>query len=300
VTARPRLAIGLPVYNGENYLVDALKSIVDQTYADFELFISDNGSTDSTSEICRELADRDPRVRYVRHDVNRGAAWNYEHAREVAAGTELFKWAAHDDVMAPTFIERCVEALDHHPEAVLAFSGVAAIGPDGVVTRIKHRMVHPSGPTPAKRFRQVVIARANCTAVFGVMRRDALDRTRGHGAYVGADHVLLAELALQGYFHEVPEVLFFNREHPLKSTMAVLDSRKRTAWFTGDTRAQMMPFWRLWREYLNAARLASLDEQERRAAYLQLPWYLPRFGGRLVGDLGFAARQLVASRRDPS
>jgi len=296
-----RLSIGMPVYNGENYLAEAIKSVLDQTYGDFTLYISDNGSTDSTPQICRELADSDSRIVFERHDENRGAAWNYERVRELGAGTELFKWAAHDDVLAPTFLERCIGALDANPDAALAFAGVAAIDSHGTVTRIKHRLVHPMAPTPHKRFRQVVMSDANCDAVFGVMRWSALRHTRGHGDYCAADRVFLAELAIMGPFVEVPEVLFLNRDHPARSTKVTGgDFRRLTAWFNPDRPEQFAPYWRLWREYAEAARRAPVSERERRLLYRELAWYLPRNARRLVGDLGFAATRVLRPWRAPS
>ena len=76
----PRVSIGLPVYNGEVYLSGALDTLLGQTFTDLELIISDNASTDRTPEICRSYAARDHRVRYIRHEVNRGVPWNHNFA----------------------------------------------------------------------------------------------------------------------------------------------------------------------------------------------------------------------------
>lgn len=287
-----RVSIGMPVYNGENFLADAVTSILGQTFADFELVISDNGSTDSTAEICRGIAERDGRVRYVRHDTNRGAGWNYEHVRSLALGTEYFKWAAHDDVLAPTFLERCVDALDADPSAMLAFSGVAAIDEGGALTRLKHRQVHATGSTPHRRFRQVVMSDANCEAVFGVIRCSALANTRGQGDYIASDRVLLAELAVQGRFVEVPEVLFFNREHRSRSVEVTGgDLRQLSSWFAPQKRGQRFPYWRVWREYAAAASRSPLPAPGRLRCSLQLPWFVPRYARRLAGDFRFALRR---------
>ena len=72
--ARRRVSIGLPVYNGAVWLSEAIDSLLAQTYGDFELIISDNGSTDDTQEICEQYAARDKRIRYERHETNRGLA----------------------------------------------------------------------------------------------------------------------------------------------------------------------------------------------------------------------------------
>ena len=72
----PRVSIGLPVYNGENYLQDAMRSVLDQTFDDLELIVSDNASTDRSAEIAQDLAAADRRVRYFRNERNLGAAPN--------------------------------------------------------------------------------------------------------------------------------------------------------------------------------------------------------------------------------
>ena len=73
----PLLSIGLPVFNGERFLTEAIESILQQTFGDFTLVISDSASTDGTEEIGREFACRDPRITFVRRSHNRGAAWTF-------------------------------------------------------------------------------------------------------------------------------------------------------------------------------------------------------------------------------
>jgi GT2 family glycosyltransferase len=77
---------------------------------------------------------RDERIRYYRNDTNIGAAPNYNKTFELARG-DYFKWAAHDDICAPTFLQRCVEALDNCPEVVLAFTRANAIDIQGEIVR---------------------------------------------------------------------------------------------------------------------------------------------------------------------
>jgi len=99
----PQVSIGLPVYNGQIFIRQALDSLLTQTFSDFELIISDNASTDGTEAICREYATKDRRIRYVRQDVNRGAAANFRLALNEAVGG-YFMWAAADDFYEPTHI----------------------------------------------------------------------------------------------------------------------------------------------------------------------------------------------------
>ena len=82
---RPRIAIGMPVYNGEKYIESAISSILAQTYTDFDFIISDNASTDRTQEICLTYAARDNRIRYHRNEVNLGAAPNYNRVFQLSS-----------------------------------------------------------------------------------------------------------------------------------------------------------------------------------------------------------------------
>ena len=105
------MTVGLAVYNGENFLADALRSLVEQDYRDMEILIGDNASTDGTLAICDRFAERDARIRIVRSDENRGLSWNHNRLLPEARG-EYFKWAAHDDRYQPSFVSRCVRVLD--------------------------------------------------------------------------------------------------------------------------------------------------------------------------------------------
>src|SRR5438093_434199 len=106
--ARPRVTVGMPVYNGGEALRRVLESIAGQTYKNFNLVISDNASTDETENICRELSNSDKRVIYIRQPKNIGAEANFDFVL-AKADTEYFMWAAADDVRSSEFIERNVE-----------------------------------------------------------------------------------------------------------------------------------------------------------------------------------------------
>src|SRR4029077_6387743 len=130
----PRLSIGLPVYNSEIYVAQSIESLLGQTYEDFELIISDNASTDATPDICRGYAKHDSRVRYLRQPRNIGLAPNHNFVFSESRG-ELFKWAAADDLYGRDLLKFCVEALDEHPEVVLAHAWEAVIDESGTVTQ---------------------------------------------------------------------------------------------------------------------------------------------------------------------
>ena len=78
----PRVSVGVPVYNGERFIRQTLDSLVDQSFKDLEIVISDNASTDGTAAICEEYARRDDRIRYVRNERNVGLAKNFNRVVE--------------------------------------------------------------------------------------------------------------------------------------------------------------------------------------------------------------------------
>ncbi len=274
----PRVSVGLPVYNGARYLPEALDSLLSQTFTNFELLVSDNGSSDETAEICRAYARQDERIRYHRSPSNRGAAWNYNRVLALATG-KYFKWAAHDDVCLPPFLERCVEALEAQPSSVvLAYPGSRIRWEEGGTEWKHYENLDLRQAKPHERLSQLVLNLDMSHAIFGVIRRDALLRTRGIGSYPSSDWVLLAELALLGEFHEVPECLFVRRVHTGMSREANATEREVAEWFVpgGGTRLEMT-YWRLLGEFLAAIRAAPIRPTEALRAYATLVpvWLIP-------------------------
>lgn len=221
----PRVTIGLPVYNGERYVAQAIDSLLRQTYDDFELVISDNASDDGTEAICRSYAAQDRRIRYVRWEKNHGAAWNHNQVFRLARG-EYFKWAADDDIHAPAFLEKCVDALDEFPDVAWCHCRSTHVGPSG--SPLPNRAMHPvsytlpaagerSGPTreshdASRRFKAVLLS-SSCLDIYGLFRRETVAQTMLTLPYYGSEKVLLGEIALRGRYYEVPQILFFLRVH---------------------------------------------------------------------------------------
>lgn len=237
----PRVTIGVPVFNGEAFLTETLESLLNQTFSDLEIVVSDNASTDRTEEICRTYAARDPRVRYFRSDLNRGAAWNHNRVFELARG-EFFKWNSADDLCAPEFLARCVAALDRDPQAVMAISEAVEIDENGTrlpsvscpgVTLLP---VVPLGAQAHVRFRQNIRMEHLCMTIYSLVRSPVLRRTDRIAGYADSDRNLLAHLALFGSCIVVPEVLLFNRDHAHRFSRVHREDyfygwRKQMVWF---------------------------------------------------------------------
>jgi signal transduction histidine kinase len=166
-----------------------------------------------------------------------------------------------------------------YPKTVLIDGEGRFVGPyeDGLDLR---------DPTPHRRLRALIRNLVMSNAIFGLIRREALERTRGHGTYVSADYILLAELALQGQFWEIPEPLFLRREHPLMSRRANRTTAELAEWFeTGAGSERRTEFVHLFAEYVAALDRAQLSRVERIRTYTTLfPW-LRRFYRGMIQEL---------------
>jgi len=207
----PLVSIGLPVYNAENHLTEALDSLLGQDYANLELIISDNASSDGTEAICRSYAQRDARVYYHRTEINMGAIWNFNRVFELATG-EYFMWAAHDDLRDPRYVSACVDAMRSRPDAVMCCTEIQFIDERGKSIEVPAHVkgIRPNGTTPRERLRQIARA-CNWYDVYSLARTDALRKTRRAVSTWGFDVVVTLELCLRGPVLLGPDPLFFYR-----------------------------------------------------------------------------------------
>jgi glycosyltransferase involved in cell wall biosynthesis len=293
----PRLSIGLPVYNGERFLRFALDSILGQTYQDFELIISDNASTDSTMLICQQYAARDSRIRYIRNVKNIGAAANFNRVFELARGT-YFKWAAADDVISSSFVEKCIEVLEHNPAVILSYTKVDQIDSSGEVGGTYDYPMRVSDPSAHIRYSDLILINHFCVAVFGVIRRDVLAKTSLIGKFVGSDRVLLAELGLRGELFEIPEYLFNRRDHP-QTSGRMFNVYNRLAWFDPSKRhAINLVYWKVGFEYLKSVSRTPLPWLDKLRCYqVTARWFIKRRKD-LLEDIKAAVVQFAPVSRD--
>lgn len=236
----PKVTLGVPVYNGAVYLAETLDTLLGQEFTDFELIISDNASTDATPEICAAYAAKDPRIRYVRAESNQGAAKNYNTLVDLARAP-YFKWASADDLCAPQLLARCVEVLDNHADVVVAYPQTVLIDATGARLGDFADQMHMPHAEPWARLRHFAGFRRRCNPCFGLIRLDALRRTGLVRPNVHSDITLLAELAIAGAFHEVPERLFFRRVTKTSCGFGELTLDQVAAWFDPKHRGSWIP-----------------------------------------------------------
>lgn len=280
----PLVSIGLPVFNGEQYLPEAIDAVLAQDFDDFELIISDNASTDGTEEICRRYAAQDARISYHRQEKNLGASRNYNYVFEVSSGA-YFHWAAHDDIMLPGFLTACLREFDRRkndpvqPSIVLPrgeiINAVGEVtGPDLTIEALNPR-------TSARVY--TIVRSMGAVAVFGLLRREDLAGTRLIGPFLSSDFNLLLEMAMLGTIVQIDDLQFQRRVHSGMSTKTNRNDRTLLAWFDPSARAKRFDKYKHYLEYFRSIwRVGTLPVVERIECTLVL---VPAVAAELVRRL---------------
>lgn len=247
---KPLVSIGLPVFNGANYIEEAIQSILDQEYQNWELVIFDNASTDTTETIVQSFIELDSRIHYYRQAENLGAVPNFNDTFHRSYG-KYFKWFAHDDRLHPQYLSRCVEVLEQDPGVSLCHSWVEVLDPKGCVLeeRGPYLPAADSQQLPT-RIGAIIHNDRECYDIFGVTRREILQKTGLFEPYIASDRVLRLKIGLTGRYYEVPAFLTQIRDHPSRSTRAMPAHHQRARWFHTKNRENwLFPHWRILGEY---------------------------------------------------
>lgn len=259
-TTPPIASIGLPVFNGARFLLQALDSLLAQTMRDFELIISDNASTDETAEICNDYARRDARIRYLRQETNIGAPRNWSFVVTQARG-RYFKWASANDLCAPQMLERCLAALEEHPHAVLCYGRTALIDESSGERTDYSGDFSLVDERPSDRFTHLLQAIGLNNPQCGVIRLEILRRTGLDRPYPGGDLPLMAELALRGRYLLLDEVFLFRRMGQATFSSR-LTGHERNRFF-GSESNRISTAIRLYLDYSSGILRAPIDLQEK-------------------------------------
>jgi glycosyltransferase involved in cell wall biosynthesis len=265
---QPLLSVGLPVYNGLPYLREALRSVQEAEFQDYELIVCDNASTDGTGDVVQEFAREDSRIRYFRNSRNIGAAGNFNRSLELARG-KYFRWLASDDLHSHGAIARCVEVLERDPTVFLAFPRTRVIDEAGSVTQDYDDGDGWSSPSPSERFGYSLHRWGLSNTMFGVMRTDLLRQATLQGDYPASDLVMQSDLAIRGRFLRVSGEYYYRRMHA--GCTDNLDSVALAQFYDPDRISAFdNKALRLFRELGRVVQLAPVTPRERRRMWILL------------------------------
>ena len=205
----------MPVYNGEKFIHNALDALLSQTFTDFELIISDNASTDSTSDICKEFGKKDKRIRYIRQENNMGPIWNFNFVLKEAR-CDYFVWVAADDQLSNNYIENNLEVIKKNKKCIGSVGETNYFG--SAIEDLEIFSNDSFGKKINKRIRQVLTSffidsfegsynekiRMALTwtgaglFIYGVFRTDILQKSIPKENFFGSESVLLLNLIKYG------------------------------------------------------------------------------------------------------
>jgi glycosyltransferase involved in cell wall biosynthesis len=135
--AQPKISVLVPVFNGEKYLAECLDSILMQDFLDYELLISDNGSTDGTMALVENYAAKDPHIRWWRNPTNLGPAANFNCCLRAARGEYIKYVFADDKLLTPSALRQMVQVLAADPTIALVGSASHFIDAHGRVIQVR-------------------------------------------------------------------------------------------------------------------------------------------------------------------
>ncbi len=219
---KPKISIGLPVFNEEELLEDRIKSILEQSYGNFEIIISDNASTDKTVEICKKYDKIDSRIRFFEQEKNRGPYWNFNFVLEKARG-EYFVWFAVDDEHESTFLEKNLEILEKNNNVVASISDVKYFGmelndDESVFQKFKNKFKYrfdkktkfiqtfpASGSYENKTTLYLRMDRS--TSLYALYRKNILKKCMITTPFAGSDLAIILNVLKYGDIHVIDEIL---------------------------------------------------------------------------------------------
>jgi glycosyltransferase involved in cell wall biosynthesis len=217
-TAEPLVAVGLAVYNSERFVSRSIECLLAQTYTDFVLFISDNASTDSTGEICRSYASRDPRIRYSRNATNLGMVGNYNLLFSYCK-SKYFRWATADDFWEKDMLADAVEVMEADPSIAIAYPRAIIVDEGEKELRRWADKLHLMQDDPCSRFLDTLEYIGLVHHHLGLMRSETVRRTRLLGRHVGSDVGFIAAMSLYGKFYQIPKYQMYRRVHEDSSSV---------------------------------------------------------------------------------
>ena len=295
IDRRPRVSVGMPVYNREKYVGLAIESHLQQTFEDFELVITDNASTDRSEEICREYAAKDSRVKYHRNPRNFGASGNYNRCFELSTG-EYFRWTPSDDLVGPNVLARAVEVLDQDPTVFVAYPKTKLIDSQGTVLGDFDERLHTMSDRPSERWKSVQQNLRLGNLHYGLNRADKFRKTGLLRNYNGGDFPLIVEMSLYGKFYEIQDAFFYRRMHA-EASSAIKSKADLMAFYDPGKREKLfLHNWAHWGANAKSVFRAPIPVAEKLRIYAyecrRLFWGRNEYFQEVAGAVRHVARKL--------
>ena len=234
----PRLSIGMPVYNGELFIQQAIESILAQTFTDFELIISDNASTDSTQEICQNFSKKDNRIRIFKQDKNIRTHRNFIFVLKQAKG-KYFAWAAVDDYLDKDFMEKNLKVLESHNSIVSSIGKIIPYGTESLkidsklvdtsnypkflknyVKRGRHKKMVDTGPVSGDintKIRTLLKITKSLGRWYGVHRTEQLKQCIVKRPFIDVEVAVFLNLLKLGDFYEESSTTLYEFDEGISS-----------------------------------------------------------------------------------
>ena len=208
--AHPKVVALVPAWSASAFISETLDALAALSHPNLEILISDDASPDETAAICERYAARDARFRVIRQPRNLGWTRNVNALLHLARG-DYFLFAGHDDLPEPGYVERCVAALEANPGAILAFSDVVVVYPDGSREENSYRVLDGVSDR-SQRARLVARLKGDWWIPYrGVFRAPAARAIGGLRRHLAgefsADWPWLLHMSLLGEFVRIPEPL---------------------------------------------------------------------------------------------
>jgi O-antigen biosynthesis protein len=259
----PSVVVGVPAYNEERFIGEALSSLQSQTFKTFNVVVSINASTDATAEISYGVARSDSRFAVHQHTQNIGSAGNFEWVFRNTS-SDLFIWLGAHDKLAPDFLEEAVKLFGANPQAALCFSDTLMIAEDGSDIGCKDGgSYHLVDGSSAQRYRRTFTRIGPCEAINNLFRRSALEGIT-FPQVASLDRMIICWASFHGKFVKIEKPLYIRRQLENRQK----GSQARLVRLTGKARAKVN-------------RWATIIEFQRQYARLDIS---------LAGRIAFACR----------
>ena len=222
-----------------------------------------------------------------------GETYNFNEVFHLSTG-EYFKWSAHDDICAPTYLEECEKVLTQDDSIILCHSDVRFIDEKSDIIYNDYKpLSFANSKYPSKRFKELIDLKHWCIDIFGLIRKEALNQTSLIQNFVGSDRNLLVELGLIGRFYRIPEELFYHREHIDRSTHTKTIHDRIEWWSPELSKRYHMPHWQMFLKNFKSIKMFSNLPIEPLKCYLALLDWLLKYWRKLYWDVKVVARNTL-------